>query len=68
MAISNDSLHGVLGKANNYMSLLHQMPDTARQAELVVISDEDDNIRLGVNFTLPKKQIISFKNQLNEDF
>ncbi|MCO6537773.1 MAG: hypothetical protein J6567_07425 [Gilliamella sp.] len=68
IAISNDSLQGVFGKANNYMSLLHRIPDTARQAELIVISDEDDNIRLGVNFTLPKKQLINFQNQSNEDF
>jgi hypothetical protein len=50
------------------MSLLHQIPDTARQAELIVVSDEDDDVRLGVNFTLPKKQFINFENQSNEDF
>ncbi|SCB96220.1 hypothetical protein GA0061081_10360 [Gilliamella bombicola] len=68
IAIDNDSVQGVLGKVNNYMSLLHRMPDTARQAELVVVSDEDDNICLGVNFTLPKKQLINVQNQSNEDF
>lgn len=66
--ISNDAFEKVEPKANNYMSLLQQIPDTARQAELVVASDEEDNIILGVDFTLPKMQILNMQNQTNENF